>query len=255
MKIVAFNGAMRGKHSITHKMITAVFEGAQQAGAEVEECLLVKHKIKHCTACMACWVKTPGVCRQKDDMTELLQKYRNADIAIIASPLYVDHVTGLMKAFLDRLIPTVDPHFALDENGESGHVDNGEPRPGFVMMSNCGYPEQSHFEILRLWVRRVARNMNGHLVAEIYRGGGGLLGVDNPMVQPIVDGYLDLLRTAGEEIVKNQGISDDTQEALERQLVPTELYIDQTNKLWDRVIRSAEEKREKKKNKKKKNKD
>ena len=246
LKIVAFNGAMRGKHSITHKMISALFEGAEKGGAKVDECLLVKHKIKHCTACMACWVKTPGVCRQKDDMADLLKKYRKADIAIIASPLYVDHVSGVMKAFLDRLIPTVDPHFALDANGEAGHRDNGEQRPDFVMMSNCGYPEQSHFEVLRLWVRRVARNMNGRLVGEIYRGGGGLLGVDNPMVQPIVDGYLDLLRQAGEELAGDRCISAKTQENLEEQLVPTELYIEQTNKMWDRIIASAQKRKQKK---------
>ena len=236
MKITAFNGAMRGKNSITHRMVEALFEGAQQAGAEVEEVLLVKHKINYCRACMNCWVKTPGFCQQKDDMPPLLEKYRTSDVAIIASPLYVDHVTALTKTFIDRLIPLSDPHFRMTDEGETGHVDNGEHRPGFMVLSNCGFPEQSQFQVLSLWARRVARNMNGRLVAEIYRGGGGVLGIKHPMVEPLIDAYLALLRQAGREIAEYERISDETQKALERQLVPTEMYIDQTNQMWDRII-------------------
>lgn len=240
MRITAFNGAMRGKKSITHRMVTAFLEGAEQAGAEVEECLLVKHKINYCRACMNCWVKTPGFCQQKDDMPPLLEKFRQSDIAIIASPLYVDHITSLTKTFLDRLIPVSDPHFEAKPDGETGHRDNGQPRPAFMILSNCGYPEQSQFQALSFWAQRVARNMNGHLIAEIYRGGGGVLGIDHPMVQPIVDAYLALLRTAGEELVTNKTISEETQKALDRQLVPTEMYIDQTNRMWDRIIADAQ---------------
>ena len=34
MKVTAFNGSSRGKKSITHIMVTALFEGMAEAGAE-----------------------------------------------------------------------------------------------------------------------------------------------------------------------------------------------------------------------------
>ena len=236
MKITAFNGAMRGRKSITHLMVETFLEGAAEAGAEVENVVLVEKKIRRCIGCLQCWLKTPGVCVQKDDMAPLLETYLASDIIVMASPVYVDNVTGLTKDFMDRLIPITDPHFELDGKGETCHVKKHDHYPGIVGMSNCGYPEQSAFDVIRLLFPRIARNMNAEYIAGIYRGGGGILGLDEPALAPMVEAYKTLLRKAGAEIAANRRLSEETAEALEAQMVPTELYNAQVNLLWDRLL-------------------
>jgi len=78
-----------------------------------------------------------------------------------------------------------------------GHVRKLQLAPSIVAIANCGFAEQSHFQVLRLLFQRVARNFHGELIAEVYRGGGGLLQSTDPAVQPAVDSYLQVVRQAG----------------------------------------------------------
>jgi len=236
MKITAFNGAMRGRRGITHIMVQEFLAGAAGAGAEVENLFLVEKKIGHCLGCLACWVKTPGKCVQQDGMGELIDKYLASDVVVMATPVYVDNVTGLMKDFMDRLIPTIDPRFEPDESGESRHLKRYERYPGIVVLSCCGFPEQSSFQVLALLFRRVARNMNGELLAEIYRGGAALLALNDPALAPMLEEYKGLLRRAGSEIALHRRLTAETLQALDRQWAPTAVYHEHANRLWNRLM-------------------
>ena len=57
-----------------------------------------------CYGCRACH-NNGGTCVQKDDMAEVLEKVKAADVIVLASPLYYFTWTGLMKRFLDRTYP------------------------------------------------------------------------------------------------------------------------------------------------------
>jgi multimeric flavodoxin WrbA len=201
--------------------------GAQEAGIEVEQIFLARKKIQPCTACNACWLKTPGRCIQHDDMEELLPKVIASDIIGFATPLYVDNVTGVMKNFMDRLIPLGDPHWEKDEHGECRHVKRHEKPTKIVVIANCGFPEQSHFQVLQVLFKRIARNFHCELVAEIYRGGGGLLRNPEPAFQPLIENYKHLLRKAGQEVAEHLTLSQETRDQLEQPLLPMENYADE----------------------------
>ncbi len=241
MRIVVFNGSPRGEDGNTHRMAAEFAAGAEQAGAEVRNFFLAEYEIRHCLACRACWVKTPGQCVIPDDMGELLEEMRQADVAVFATPLYVDNVSGMMKVFMDRSIPLMDPHFELDANGEYVHPSRIQPPPKLIVIANAGLPEQSQFQVLRLLSRRVARNFQSELIAEIYRGAGEVLRSQNRRLQPILDDYKALLRQAGKEIVQNGRLSEDTAAALEEPIVEADRFIRGANLYWDREL--AKEKR------------
>lgn len=118
-----------------------------------------------------------------------------SDIVGFATPLYVDNVTGVMKNFMDRLIPLGDPHWEKDEHGECRHVKRHEKPTKIVASANCGFPEQSHFQVLRVLFKRIARNFHCELVAEIYRGGGALLRSPEPAFQPLIERLSKLNRS------------------------------------------------------------
>lgn len=236
MKIRAFNGSIRGSNGNTHLIVEQFLRGAARAGADGEEFFLNNHLIEECRACMGCWLKTPGRCLVEDDMPDLQDKFMASDMVVLATPLYVDNMTGLMKLFLDRLIPIVDPMIEKDPEGEYRHRKRYETYPKLVIVSNCGFPEQSQFQALRVMFHRVARNMHTEIVGEICRGQGELLHIREPFVQKSVDAYFEWVRQAGREVVEQGRISSETAQKLEEPLMDDEQYVMAANSSYARKL-------------------
>ena len=55
--------------------------------------------------------KTSEVCVLKDDLSEVLEAVREADVIVLASPVYYADVTGQMKLFIDRTYCYLTPDF------------------------------------------------------------------------------------------------------------------------------------------------
>jgi multimeric flavodoxin WrbA len=232
MKITIFNGSPRGEKGNTQVMVEAFAAGATGAGAEVETIFLADKNYRGCTGCFTCWFKTPGKCIFDDDIAEMLEKMKVSDVLIFATPVYIDNVTGLMKNFMDRLAPLVDPHIETDEGGESRHILRGRS-PKIGVISNCGFPEQSQFQVLELLFRRLARNMNSEVVCEIYRSGGGILKDAPLMLKPLVSRYKKLVSRAAREVVEKGRVSDELRAELEKPLISREQYVAAANKIFD----------------------
>ena len=157
-------------------------------------------------------------------------------LIILATPLYVDGVTGIMKDFMDRLIPLVDPHFEKDANGDWRHVKRYSSYPDIAVISNCGMPGRQHFQVLKLHFRRMARNFHSEVTAEIYLYCGELLKNQVLILKPVIAKYRKTLRKAGEEVVKDGIISQKTEEKLEKSLINANIYIKEAHKYWDREL-------------------
>jgi len=240
MRITVFNSSPRGARGNTHVIVTELAKGAQEAGAEFENVFLVDKTIGHCRGCFVCWFNTPGQCVIKDDMAELLDKMRASDIVGFATPLYVDNVSGIMKQFMDRVIPLVDPHFAKDPGNECKHPFRSGKPPKFLVIANSGFPEQSHFQVLRLLFQRIARNCSTELAGEIYRGAGELLRNDSLLLGAFTARYKKALRKAGKELAETGRLSEKTMAQLEKPLVPESQYIKGANKHFDTRLRKLD---------------
>jgi multimeric flavodoxin WrbA len=60
-------------------------------------------EIKPCTACDACLGKTDKFCIIDDDMDQLYPAFVEADLVVLASPIYWWSVSAQLKLFIDRL--------------------------------------------------------------------------------------------------------------------------------------------------------
>jgi multimeric flavodoxin WrbA len=232
MKIVAINGSPRGKTGTTYIMVEEVLKGMRQCGWIDRHILLSEMNIHHCVGCLHCWT-TKQRCVFDDDLKNILPL--DCDVLLLASPVYVDNITGLLKNFLDRRVSLVNPRIEGDSNGESIHVKD-HPKPKLIALSNCGYPEQSHFEVLRLLFRRMARNMGSDLIGEIYRGQGPLLQYAGSELAHIIEGYKALLRQAGMEIAEDLSLTEETKKKLEEPLIPYEQYLKRHNDLFSDCV-------------------
>lgn len=184
------NGSPRGSAGNTDRILQPFLEGAREAGAETETVYLKDKKIDYCVGCFTCWTKTPGVCIHKDDMPELLEKMRPADVLVYASPLYVYTVTAQMKAFLDRTIPLLSPYIVKrgDQFIHPRRYEDEWPKKT-VLISNCGFPEKHHFSALEEMFRRFSDGPDTDLAATILCAGGELL--RQPPLQESVQWYID----------------------------------------------------------------
>ena len=77
--------------------------GALESGNQVEKIRVAEKKIGYCSACYYCQ-KSGGVCAKKDDMTELLQKIIDADVIVLASPVYFYSIDAQLKTLIDRTV-------------------------------------------------------------------------------------------------------------------------------------------------------
>ena len=97
--IIILNGAGR-KNGNTASLIKAFKEGARDNS--IQEFYLHDMNIKGCKGCLVC--KNKGLpCVQKDDMYEIYDVFRDADIVVFASPSYFGNISGQLKTAGDRL--------------------------------------------------------------------------------------------------------------------------------------------------------
>jgi len=231
MKIKVINGSPGGKKSTTYMMVEAFLKGTRECGWSDSHILLSKMNIHHCMGCFHCW-KNKGNCIFDDDMKKIMPL--DCDVLLLATPLFFDNVSGLMKNFLDRAVAYANPLIQFKAGQESLHPKD-HPQPKLLVMSNCGYPEQSHFEVLKVLFRRMARNMETTLIGEIYRGQGPLLKIKHPDLIKPIDAYLSLLQRAGIEIAQNLSLSADMQKGLEEPLIPYEMYVQEHNRSFSQI--------------------
>ena len=75
---------------------------ADQLEAEVTEFFLPKDFNATCIGCGQCFLKSEEKCPHAAALKPLTEALDAADVIILASPVYVYHVTGAMKSFLDH---------------------------------------------------------------------------------------------------------------------------------------------------------
>ena len=90
--------------------------------------------------CVGCWNggKDPEhPCSQRDDMEQIYPLYKEADVVVLASPLYYWFISGFLKNAFDRL-------FAIAECDSNYRYDHLEKHIGWKSIGKilCGYVTQ-----------------------------------------------------------------------------------------------------------------
>ena len=101
-KIVILNGSPRTNGN-TKALIEHFMKDAKSAGNEVACFDLQKMNIHGCLGCCKGGQNPESPCVQKDDMQQIYPVYREADVVILASPMYYWGISGQLKCAFDRL--------------------------------------------------------------------------------------------------------------------------------------------------------
>lgn len=101
-KVLILSGSPR-KHGNSDILCDEFARGAAAAGHTVEKIRVAEKNIGYCRACYFCR-DNGGRCVLNDDMAELLQKLIDADVVVLASPVYFYSVSAQLKAVIDRTV-------------------------------------------------------------------------------------------------------------------------------------------------------
>lgn len=99
-KVLILSGSPR-KNGNSDILCDEFMKGAIESGNEVEKIRVAEKNIGYCRACYAC---KKGACAIKDDMAEVLQKMIDADVIVLASPVYFYSIDAQLKALIDRTV-------------------------------------------------------------------------------------------------------------------------------------------------------
>lgn len=230
MKTLVLNGSPRDRSSNTFKITKTFLEEMENANYDIDIIDISKKEINHCIGCFHCWNKTPGICLFKDDMKDILELYKNADIIIWSFPLYYFGMPSKIKALLDRLLPLNLPFMYLSEDKKTTyHTPRYNlPEKKYILISTCGFPTtKNNYEALK--------NQFDILYPKGYTNifcpEGGIINI--PQLNESVKKYLEKVKKAGKEFVKNGYLSEKTKVSLEKLIIPKEEYIKFANLSWD----------------------
>lgn len=111
-KIIILNGSPR-KSGNTAALIAAFTKGAEEAGNQVTAFFLDSMNIHGCKGCFGGGKNPDSPCVQKDDMDKIYPVYKEADVVVLATPLYYWTISGQLKCAFDRLfaVAECDPNY------------------------------------------------------------------------------------------------------------------------------------------------
>ncbi len=101
-KVLILSGSPR-KNGNSDLICDEFMKGAVESGNDVEKIRVSSKDIHPCLACYHC-KDNNGKCVFDDDMSEILQKMIDADVLVLASPVYFYSIDAQLKALIDRTV-------------------------------------------------------------------------------------------------------------------------------------------------------
>ena len=101
-KIAVLVGSMR-KYGNTELLVSDFVKGAEENGNEVSLISVANYHVMPCKGCNACRKRVNKDCIIQDDMQKVFSILKEADIIVLASPVYFYGISAKLKAIIDRL--------------------------------------------------------------------------------------------------------------------------------------------------------
>ena len=104
------------KNGNTTRLAQSLADGASKNN-NVEIISVADYNVNPCIGCNSCFAREGNQCFQNDYMIQIYEKLRNADIVVIASPVYFYGISAQLKAIVDRLHTPMRNTFRIKKLG------------------------------------------------------------------------------------------------------------------------------------------
>ena len=158
MKAAIFYGAIEGNGALK-TVQEIVGDELVKAGWDIDVLDFCKTEIAACLGCFGCWLKTPGICVINDAGRDVTKAYVQSDMTVYLTPVTFGGYSSALKKAVDRLIPSVSPHF-MKINGETHHRPRYEKYPRLIAIGVLHHADAESERIFKTLVERNAINMH-----------------------------------------------------------------------------------------------
>lgn len=234
-KAIAFLGSPHGWNGTTAMILKPFLEGLQEGGCEIVSFDLSNMKINPCRGDLSCWLLTDGDCIQNDDMIKVLNATKDGDIFVLATPVYVDGMTGLLKNLIDRMIPLVLPFVEYDDQHMWHPWRNEKRQTQMVLIATCGFWKLSNFDPLVKHIEAICANFGSEYVGALLRPHAPAM-LEMQRMGLNIDDIFIAAKQAGIELAQFGQIPWTTLDTISRPLVERELYVDNLNKYFEQIL-------------------
>lgn len=158
-KIIILNGSPRANGN-TKSLMESFTKGAESAGNEVRCFDLQKLNIHGCLGCCKGGKNPESPCVQKDDMQQIYPAYQDADIVVLASPMYYWGISGQLKCAFDRLfaIAELTPNYA-------------NPKKACILLMAAEGNSESNFAPVKAFYEGLLSHLEWKNLGIVYAGG------------------------------------------------------------------------------------
>jgi len=229
-RVFAINGSPRMEKGNTAMILGAFLDGMKDAGASVELFYAQRLKVKDCAADFDCWWKKPGECIIQDDMQMLYPKMREADILVLAAPVYIP-LPGVMQNFLNRLCPLMEPLLEFrDGRTRVKFHDNVKIRK-IVLVSTSGWWEKENMGTVVRIAEELAKDVGQELAAAVLRPHADMMKRNKERAEEV----LKAAKQAGYQLVKEGRITKEVLDAISQPLISREESIQRDNDTYNKL--------------------
>jgi multimeric flavodoxin WrbA len=157
MKAILLNGDKGGPRSTgtAGAVKRGLTEKLGGSGWDVEVIELSEKNIGGCLGCFGCWVRTPGLCVQNDDGSDIIKAVIRSDLTIFLTPVAFGGYSSELKKAVDRFICLGLPYF-IRVKGEIRHPKRYDRYPDFAVIGILPHPDD---EMAATFKGLYARNM------------------------------------------------------------------------------------------------
>ncbi|MBA7596663.1 hypothetical protein ES703_03647 [subsurface metagenome] len=233
IKVVAINGSPRMDKGNTAMIVAPFIQGMTDAGSDVELFYTRRLKVKPCTCNeMFCWYSEPGECCIKDDMQLLYPKLREADILVLATPVYIP-LPGDMQIIINRLCPLIEPFLETRKGRTRARFHDNVKIRKIVLVSTGGWWEKGNFGTVVRIVEELAEDASVEFAGAVLRPHAFLMKKEEELTK---DGkaVVSAVRRAGYELIKEGGMNRETLETVSHPLISEEELRHRYNKALEK---------------------
>ncbi|MBU4349217.1 NAD(P)H-dependent oxidoreductase, partial [bacterium] len=161
--------------------------------------------------------KKAGECCIKDDMQLLYPKLREADILILATPVYIP-LPGEMQNFINRLCPLINPILENREGRTRARFHKQVKIRKIVLVSTGGWLEKANFETVVRITEELAKDASVEFAGAVLRPHAFLMKEKGKLTKD-GEAVLNTVKRAGYELIKEGKMNKETLEAISHPLV------------------------------------
>jgi len=221
-KVVAINGSPRMEKGNTFMVLTPFLQGMKEAGADVELFYASRLDVEPCTGEFHCWYEKPGECYIKDDMELLYPKLREAEILVLATPVYIP-LPGEMQNVINRLCPLIEPMLETREGRTRARFHKDVKIKKTVLVSTSGWWEMGNFDTVERIARELAEDASVEFAGAVLRPHAYLMRESGVLTQE-GEAVQEAARKAGYELAKEGRMTEETLDMVSRPLISQEEF-------------------------------